>query len=278
MNRVEQALTGLGSGVERLTCGLLDGVGRVFEHGTTALSRIAIPVADLVVSYAAAQVIAEQTGWAFGWALAAGVAMEGTGVLAAIVPLEQLRFNQERVKGDRKKGIEGEPKAPALMGWAMFVVQFGFSTVLIVMNAVGPAARLFGKEWLTLHAFSMMTLSVQSLAATASAALYADLKARERSRTRRIDSERRERERAKAERRAARQVAKAEHVQSAPAPVQERPERTERQERIVQYVSEHREASYRDIAQAVGIGLGTVSKEVEAIGAKKNGHGWEVIA
>jgi hypothetical protein len=241
---LESGLTRLGSGAERLTCGLLDGLGRVFEHGTTALSRIAIPVADLVVSYAAAQVIAEQTGWAFGWALAAGVAMEGTGVLAAIVPLEQLRFNQERAKG--------EAKAPALMGWTMFVVQFGFSTVLIVMNAVGPAARLFGKEWLTLHAFSMMTLSVQSLAATASAALYADLKARERSRTRRIDSERRERERAKAERRAARQTAK-------PAPVPAMPERTERQERIVQYVAEHRDASYRDIAGAVGIGLGTVS-------------------
>jgi hypothetical protein len=271
MNRVEQALTGLGSGVERLTCGLLDGVGRVFEHGTTALSRIAIPVADLVVSYAAAQVIAEQTGWAFGWALAAGVAMEGTGVLAAIVPLEQLRFNQERVKGDRKKGIEGEPKAPALMGWAMFVVQFGFSTVLIVMNAVGPAARLFGKEWLTLHAFSMMTLSVQSLAATASAALYADLKARERSRTRRIESERREREKARAERREARQTAK-------PAPVQVAPERTPRQAAIVQYVAEHPFSSLNEIAEAVGTSKTTVHGELAAVGANKNGDGWKVLA
>jgi hypothetical protein len=261
MSRVEQALTGLGSGVERLTCGLLDGVGRVFEHGTTALSRIAIPVADLVVSYAAAQVIADQTGWAFGWALAAGIAMEGTGVLAAIVPLEQLRFNQERAKG--------EAQAPALMGWIMFVVQFGFSTVLIVMNAVGPAARLFGKEWLTLHAFSMMTLSVQSLAATASAALYADLKARERSRTRRIDSERRERERAKAERRANRQAAK-------PAPVQVAPERTPRQAAIVQYVAEHPFSSLNEIAEAVGTSKTTVHGELAAVGANKNGHGWEV--
>ncbi|MFA5053696.1 MAG: hypothetical protein WC565_06545 [Parcubacteria group bacterium] len=265
---LEAGLTRLGSGAERLTCGLLDGLGRVFEHGTTALSRIAIPVADLVVSYAAAQVIAEQTGWAFGWALAAGVAMEGTGVLAAIVPLEQLRFNQER--------SANEAAAPGWMGWAMFVVQFAFSTVLIVMNAVGPAARLFGWGWLSLHAFGMMTLSVQSLAATVAAALYADLKARERSRTRRLESERREREKAKAERREARQVAKATSVQNAPAPIVERPPRTERQERLVQYVAKHRDASYRDIAQELKIGLGTVSKEVEAIGAHKNGHGWEV--
>lgn len=260
---LEAGLVRLGSSAERLTCGLLDGLGRIFEHGTTALSRIAIPVADLVVSYAAAQVIADQTGWAFGWALAAGVAMEGTGVLAAIVPLEQLRFNQEREKN--------EARAPGWMGWAMFVVQFAFSTVLIVMNAVGPAARLFGQEWLTLHAFSMMTLSVQSLAATVAAALYADLKARERSRTRRIESERREREKAKAERRANRQTPR-------PAPVLTMPERTERQAAIVQYMAEHREATYRDIAQKLKIGLGTVSKEIEAIGAHKNGDGWKVLA
>jgi phage-related protein len=49
-SRVEQGLTSIGSGLERMTTGLLDGIGRAFEHATDALSLIAIPVADGVVS------------------------------------------------------------------------------------------------------------------------------------------------------------------------------------------------------------------------------------
>lgn len=267
MSKFESALTGLGSGIERVICGLLDGLGRIFEHGTRAMSRVAIPLADLVVSYVAAQVIAQQMGLAWGLALAAGIAMEGTGVLAAETPLEQHRFNQESDTDDAK--------APELFGWITFALQTAFSTVLIVLNAAGPEARLFRIPWLTLPVFGMMTLSVQSLAATVAAGLYADLKARERSRTRRAESDRRERERTKAERRAARQAAKSATVPNDPAPVPERPERTERQERIVQYVMEHRNDSLNEIGQALELSKTMVQGELAKVGWHKNGHGWE---
>lgn len=260
MNWIESKATGAGASLERMTCGLLDGLGRVFEHTTDALSLIAIPLADGVVSIVAAQVVAESLGLPLWLAYGAGFAMEGAGVLAAKVPLEQHRFNQEKDTADHK--------APELFGWITFAVQTAFSTVLIVLNAVGPEARLFGIPWLTLPVFGMMTLSVQSLAATVAAGLYADIRQREKNRTRRLDSERREHERAKAERRAARQTAK-------PAPVQNIPERTPRQERIVQYVSEHRNDSLNEIAQALELSKTMVHTELAAVGMRKNGHGWE---
>lgn len=259
---VEKGLTAFGSGFERVTCGLFDGLGRIFEHGTMALSRVAIPVADMVVSYVAAGVIAQQMGLSFGWALAAGVAMEGTGVLAAQVPLEQHRFNGECDKTERR--------APEVLGWITFLMQFGFGTVLIVMDVI-PGARLFGWDWLTVNAFGRITLAVQSLAATFAAGLYADLKAREKSRTRRLETDRREREKAKAERRAERQATKV----TKPEPVRTAPVLTERQTRIVQYVSENPFASLAQIGEVVGTSKTTVQGEMTAIGMHKNGNGWE---
>jgi hypothetical protein len=262
-SRVEQGLTSIGSGLERMTTGLLDGIGRTFEHATDALSLIAIPVADGVVSIVAARALAQSLDFPMWLAVGAGFAMEGAGVLVAKVPIEQHRFNQDNDGADAK--------APEALGWVMFAVQTVFSTGLIVLSAMGPGVRLFGLGWLTLPVFGMMTLSVQSLAATVSAVLNADIKQREYSRTRRLDSEHRERERAKAERRAARQTAKS-------APVRNEPERTERQAAIVRYAMEHRDASLDQIAEAVGTSKTTVHKETVAVGMKKNGHGWEALA
>ncbi|MFA5053744.1 MAG: hypothetical protein WC565_06785 [Parcubacteria group bacterium] len=264
---LEAGLTRFGSGLERLTCGLFDGLGRIFEHGTTALSRVAIPVADLVVSYVAAEVIARQMGLSFGWALAAGIAMEGTGVLAAAVPLEQHRYNGERDKSEK----------PALevLGWVTFLMQFGFGTVLIVMDVI-PGARLFRLDWLTVNAFGRITLAVQSLAATFAAGLYADLKARERSRTKRLETDRREREKAKAERRAERLATRTERQATRTDPVPTAPVLTDRQAAIVRYVTDNPFASLVQIGEAVGTSKTTAQGELAAVGYHKNGHGWEV--
>lgn len=254
---IEKGLTSFGSGLERLTCGTLDGLGRVFEHGTHALSLVAVPVADGVVSIVAARAVAQMLGFPMWLSIAAGVAMEGVGVLVADVPMAQRRFNQTR--------SDGEPAVMADLGWVVLGVQSVFSITLIVLNAAGMGATLFG---MTPAVFGMLTLGVQSFTATIAAVLHEDLKQRNAARTRRQDSDRRERERAKAERRAARQTAK-------PAPVPNIPERTPRQERIVQYVSEHRNDSLNEIAQALELSKTMVHTELAAVGMRKNGHGWE---
>lgn len=259
MNKVETGLTSFGTSVERVVCGTLDGVGRIFERATNALSLVAIPLCDGVVSYVAAQVIAESLHFPVILAYGAGFAMEGAGVLAARVPLEQHRFNQEQDK----------QKAPELLGWVTFAVQAGFSSVLIVLNAAGPEVRLLGIPWLNLPTFGMMTLSVQSLTATVAAGLYADIRQREKNRTKQLESERRERERVKAERREARKAAKLEQVQNVP-------ERTPKQQAILQYVEEHPFATYEQIGEGVGLKKTATFNAVKELGLNKNGEGWKL--
>lgn len=262
---LERWLRQAAGGGERLVTGAFDGLGRIFEHGTDALALVGIPLADAVVSIVAARVLAESLNLPLWLGYAAGFAMEAAGVLAAKVPLRQHFFNQGRDKADGR--------APAWLGWTTFAVQTAFSAALIVLNAAGPNATLFG---MTLPVVGTATLSVQSLAATVAMALNGDIRHREEVRTRRLESERRERERAKAERRAERQKARAERVSDGQAAIPDRPALTERQAAIVQYVAEHPFSSLNEIAEAVGTSKTTVHGELAAVGAKKNSHGWEV--
>lgn len=258
--------------IEHLITGLFDGLGRIVDHGTQALGLIAIPVADFVTSAVAASAMITVLGFQPWMAILAGLAMEGVSVLAATVPMRQNLYNQTRDKVNDPKALEG-------IGWAVLVVQTSVCAVLVALYVVPADAVLFG---IPLNMLGIGALGVQSITATAAAAMYGNINRCEAARDARIETERQEaeaeRERHAADlavKRAERAERKVEQGEREAMAIPEHPARTERQAAIIRYAMEHRDASLERIAEAVGTSKTTVHKEVAAVGMKKNGHGWE---
>jgi hypothetical protein len=146
------------SRVDRINSGVDAGIG-VFEHFAASL---AIPVADGVVAWLAAENMVTTLGFSWPVAIMTGVALEGCGIVASRAALTVRYFNQTH---------KGEPPALEWLAWAILAVQFIISAVLVMVNTV----------WLNGMTFGLLTLATLSAVGTLAHMLESDVRARQSS-------------------------------------------------------------------------------------------------
>ena len=119
------------SRVERINSGV-DSIVEVVEHTAASL---AIPVADGVVSWLAAENMVRTLGFSWPVSIMTGVALEGCGIVVSRAALKVRRYNQTR---------GAKPPALEWLAWSLLGAQFAVGAVLVTVNTVATSSMLFG--------------------------------------------------------------------------------------------------------------------------------------
>ncbi|MFA4974876.1 MAG: hypothetical protein WC683_19920 [bacterium] len=117
--------------VERINSAV-DSVVEVVEHTAASL---AIPVADGVVSWLAAENMVRTLGFSWPVSIMTGVALEGCGIVVSRAALRVRRYNQTR---------GAKPPALEWLAWTLLGAQFAVGAVLVTVNTVATSSMLFG--------------------------------------------------------------------------------------------------------------------------------------
>ncbi len=136
--------------------GFVEDVVGVVEHTAAA---IAIPVADGVVSWLAAENMVRALGFSWPVSIMTGLALEGCGIVVSRAALAVRYFNQTH---------RGEPPALEWLAWLLLGLQFVIGGVLVTVNTVATSSMLFG----------LLTLATLSAVGTLAHMLENDIEAR----------------------------------------------------------------------------------------------------
>ncbi len=137
--------------------GVVDDFVGVVEH--TAAS-IAIPVADGVVAWLAAENMVRALGFSWPVSIMTGLALEGCGIVVSRAALEVRYYNQTKA--------QDAPPALEWLAWTLLGAQFVIGGVLVTVNTVATSSMLFG----------LLTLATLSAVGTLAHMLENDIKAR----------------------------------------------------------------------------------------------------
>jgi len=137
--------------------GVVDDFVGVVEH--TAAS-IAIPVADGVVAWLAAENMVRALGFSWPVSIMTGLALEGCGIVVSRAALEVRYYNQTKA--------QDAPPALEWLAWTLLGAQFLIGGVLVTVNTVATSSMLFG----------LLTLATLSAVGTLAHMLENDIEAR----------------------------------------------------------------------------------------------------
>jgi hypothetical protein len=140
------------------TNGFVDDLVGVVEH---TAATIAIPVADGVVAWLAAENMIQVLGFSRPVSVLTGLALEGCGIVASRAALAVRRYNQTRAND--------QPPALGWLAWSLLGAQFLIGAVLVTVNTVRVDAMTGG----------LLTIAALSSIGTLSHMLENDVKARE---------------------------------------------------------------------------------------------------